>query len=208
MGHFNAEEPPLNLCLEFTNTVDWHGSQHPEERLITYRDLIAWATEHGLVEKDESNQLLIAAGTRQDEAATALARARELREAIYLIFLAGIEGQPPDPSDLETLNTALARAVQGSRLIASESGYTWGWADPTASLDGLLSPIARSAGALLTSEKRERVGQCEDDRGCGYLFLDTSKNRSRRWCKMGDCGNRAKQKRYQKRSRKNSSEIA
>jgi len=56
--------------------------------------------------------------------------------------------------------------------------------------------VARSAAELLTSDNVDRVRECEDDRGCGYLFIDQSKNRSRRWCSMESCGNRAKARRY------------
>ena len=69
-------------------------------------------------------------------------------------------------------------------------------------LDAPIGPIARSAAELLISEQRERVGQCADDRGCGWLFLDTSKNRRRRWCDISGCGNRAKQRRHYQRVRK------
>jgi len=65
----------------------------------------------------------------------------------------------------------------------------------------MLWPILRSGADLLASEDRERVGQCADDRGCGWLFFDASRNRSRRWCNMEDCGNRAKAKRHYARER-------
>ena len=65
----------------------------------------------------------------------------------------------------------------------------------------MLWPIVESAAELLTSERRSRIGQCADDRGCGWLFLDATKNRSRRWCAMGDCGNRAKARRHYLRTR-------
>jgi predicted RNA-binding Zn ribbon-like protein len=55
---------------------------------------------------------------------------------------------------------------------------------------------------LVTSKEIKRVGECADDRGCGYLFIDTSRNHSRRWCSMEACGNRAKaQRHYQKTNR-------
>jgi predicted RNA-binding Zn ribbon-like protein len=67
----------------------------------------------------------------------------------------------------------------------------------------MLWPVARSAADLLTSaEELARVGQCADDRGCGWLFFDTSRNHSRRWCAMKDCGNRAKARRHYRRQRK------
>jgi len=60
--------------------------------------------------------------------------------------------------------------------------------------------VVHDAAGLLTSEKLDRVEECADDR-CGWLFLDVSRNRSRRWCAMEDCGNRAKARRHYKRKR-------
>ena len=60
----------------------------------------------------------------------------------------------------------------------------------------MLWPVVQSAVDLMTSPELDRVGQCADDRGCGWLFVDTTKNRSRRWCDMRDCGNRAKARRH------------
>jgi predicted RNA-binding Zn ribbon-like protein len=63
-------------------------------------------------------------------------------------------------------------------------------------------PIAFAAVQLLLDDDlRSRVGQCADAEGCGWLFLDLSKNRSRRWCSIRECGNRAKQRRLQSRAR-------
>ncbi|MCX6026505.1 MAG: CGNR zinc finger domain-containing protein [Chloroflexi bacterium] len=66
----------------------------------------------------------------------------------------------------------------------------------------VLWPVMRSAAELLTSDLASRVGQCQDDRGCGWLFIDTSRNHTRRWCAMGDCGNRAKARRHYLRTQK------
>ena len=68
-------------------------------------------------------------------------------------------------------------------------------------LERVVWPVARSAADLLTSDLLSRVRRCEDDRGCGYLFIDTSRNRSRRWCSMESCGNRAKARRHYARQK-------
>jgi predicted RNA-binding Zn ribbon-like protein len=49
--------------------------------------------------------------------------------------------------------------------------------------------LARSAAELLTSEQLSRVRVCASET-CGWLFIDTSKNRTRRWCSMSDCDDR------------------
>ena len=129
-------------------------------------------------------------------------RAVELREAIYRLVVAQVHGRPAAVGDLVLLNRELGHALAHAELVAAGDGYDWGWGDQVAPLDALLWPVARSAAELLTTPHLlARVGQCADDRGCGWLFVDTSRNRSRRWCDMRDCGNRAKQRRYYLRSR-------
>jgi predicted RNA-binding Zn ribbon-like protein len=67
-----------------------------------------------------------------------------------------------------------------------------------AKLDWILNPLIRSAADLLVSDELKRVKRCGDP-ACGWLFLDTSRNKSRRWCDMSDCGNRAKASRFYKK---------
>ncbi|HSH12932.1 MAG TPA: CGNR zinc finger domain-containing protein, partial [Desulfurivibrionaceae bacterium] len=93
-----------------------------------------------------------------------------------------------------------AATLAQARLVPGEDHFEWGWSD-AGGLRRLLWPIVRSAAELLTSEKLERVGQCAGD-SCGWLFLDTSRNRSRRWCEMEHCGNRAKARRHYRRQKR------
>jgi predicted RNA-binding Zn ribbon-like protein len=93
----------------------------------------------------------------------------------------------------------LSRSLPHLRLAVSDAEFAWDWAEEPVSLDRVLWVVARSAGELLTADKLDRVRQCADDHGCDYLFIDTSRNRSRRWCSMESCGNRAKARRHYKR---------
>src|SRR5207237_8218223 len=98
--------------------------------------------------------------------------------------------------------TELPVALAHARLAPVSAGYALHWpaAANAAALDRMLWPVAYSAADLLsTPELLGRVGECADDRGCGYLFLDMTKNRSRRWFDMKDCGNRAKARRHYER---------
>jgi len=190
------------LCLDFTNTVNWHASAHPIEELPAYSDLLSWAHKVGLVTEAEAQRLGRLAARRPAEAAAVLQRAHALREAIYRLLSATAHQQRADPADLEIINTELPASLAHSRLTPAAQGYALAWpaqADADA-LDRLLWPVAFSAADLLTHpELLSRVGECADDRGCGYLFLDMTKNRSRRWCDMKDCGNRAKARRHYER---------
>jgi len=188
------------LSLDFVNTADWHASDHPVEFLTSYSDLVAWSQHVGILTDHQAQRLLKKAARRPGDASTVLERAITLREAIYRIFSAISRGRPPQAADLATFNVELSEALAQSRIVSTAEGFTWDWADAEEALDWMLWPVAHDAAGLLTSEELDRVGQCADDR-CGWLFLDTSRNRSRRWCSMEDCGNRAKARRHYKRKR-------
>ena len=197
----NADRGDSPVCLAFANTLRWHASAQPKETLHSYADLVAWARGAALVSEREEQQLLHDAAARPAEAGQALNRALALREAIYRIFVALIRAEAPDVADLGELNATLARTTTGGRVVRTQLGWAWQWSLPEEALDAPIGPIVRSAAELLISEQRERVGQCADDRGCGWLFLDTSRNRRRRWCDISGCGNRAKQRRHYQRVR-------
>jgi predicted RNA-binding Zn ribbon-like protein len=184
------------LCLDFTNTAEWHLSDRPAERLTSYAELIAWARSIGLLPERTTQQLLRAAERRPAEAARVLERAVALREAIYHIFLAVAGGHSPAADDQATLNAELSRSLSKSHLVWNEANFDWGRQGKDGDLDQVLWWVLRSTTDLLTSEDLQRVGVCADDRGCGWLFYDTSRNRTRQWCSMRGCGNRAKARRH------------
>jgi predicted RNA-binding Zn ribbon-like protein len=88
-----------------------------------------------------------------------------------------------------------------SQIVKAENGFYWHMTGNKAKLDWILNPVIRSAADLLISEEFSRIKKCADPT-CGWLFLDISRNRSRRWCDMRDCGNRAKASRFYKKSKK------
>ncbi|MDH5703330.1 MAG: ABATE domain-containing protein [Aigarchaeota archaeon] len=188
------------LCLDFANTVDWHGSDHPEEGLNSYSDLISWSRHVGILTDGEARQLLQEARLHPKTAKAVLERAITLREAVYQIFSAIASHISPNASDLTTLNTELHEAMTRMQIMPTDGGYSLIYAVEESVLDQMLWPISRSAADLLTSDKLERISKCSA-KDCGWLFLDMSRNRSRRWCDMKDCGNRAKARRHYQRKR-------
>ncbi len=197
----NIREETLNLndgrlCLDFTNTVGWHASSTPQERLNSYQDLLAWSLKKRLMTDSTANLLNQQANLRPGEALTVLEGAIELREAIYRIFLASIHHTAAQPSDLGLLNDWLRVGMSHINLRPDGKGFAWSWAGDEKAVDQMLWWAALSAANLLASEDLAQVGECADDHGCGWLFLDTSRNHSRRWCAMNDCGNRAKSRRH------------
>jgi len=188
------------LSLDFVNTADWHASGHPVEFLTSYSDFVAWSQHVGILTDHRAQRLLKEVARRPVDANAVLERAIALREAIYRIFLAISHGRRPQAADLAIFNAELSGALAQSRIVSTAEGFTWDWAGAEEALDQMLWPVVHDAAGLLTSEELDRVGQCADDR-CGWLFLDTSRNRSRRWCSMEDCGNRAKARRHYERKR-------
>jgi len=202
------------LCLDLANTIDCRPTETPKERLGTYADLVAWGEQAGAIEPGEARRLIAAARRHPAAARTALRRARALREALFVIFSAVTDGDVPRAAAVDLLNDELARALRHARLVAGKGnastgspaaaggriGYRYGWGGSTDDLDRILWPVARSAADLLTDDRLSRIRECAAG-NCAWLFLDTSRNRSRRWCDMTVCGNREKAQRHYRRSR-------
>lgn len=188
-----------HLCLDFANTADWHASDQPIEYLHRYADLVSWARRAGLLTDHQAERLYREAGHQPEAAGRVLEQAVALREAIYRIFSASAAHRSPGKEDLDLLNTALFEGLRWLRVTQTGATFSWQWDSPAEALDQMLWPLARSAAELLTSEELDRVRECADDQGCGFLFMDMSRNRSRKWCDMKGCGNRAKVRRYRRK---------
>lgn len=195
------------LCLDFVNTVGGRvsdparGKKTAEavvilrERLNDYLDLLAWSGHAGLLGEAEAQALVREGKRREQEAAQVLARALALREALYRICKAVIDQRSPQAADLALLNQELGEARRHERLVAVADGFDWECNGGTSDLDRMLWPVARSAAELLTAGDLTRLHACGSEE-CGWLFEDTSRNRSRQWCTMTDCGNIAKVRRF------------
>jgi predicted RNA-binding Zn ribbon-like protein len=180
-----------SLCLDFVNTLAWRKTAAPEERLVSPLGMIDWSRRAGLVGAREAAQLRQRWTTHVEEAHAVYAQAAELRDAIYRTFT---QGAPADA--LRVVNHVLAATPPRACLALADGMIGWKVkASRPVGVD-LLTPIAWSAADLLAGPRAQRVRQCEDERGCGWLFLDQSRAGTRRWCSMGDCGNRAKARRH------------
>ncbi len=189
-----------NLCLDLCNTVDWRNSDRRQDYLQCYDDLVAWSQHAGALGAAESERLRREAERRPAEAAAVLERAITLREAAYQLFSALAAGRPVAELDLATVNDALQAALPHLALAREGTSFRRTWTGGEADLQRVLWPLAWSAAELLTSEDLHRVTECLGE-GCGWLFLDASRNHSRRWCAMDSCGNRAKARRHYGRRR-------
>jgi predicted RNA-binding Zn ribbon-like protein len=182
------------VCLDFLNTVGRRLTDHPSEYLRSYEDLLEWASQAGLLAPEEAESL----------ARRAMPNPEGAREAIHRAVSAAIAGESQDQSDLSALNRELSIALSRLRVVPAGGAYGWGWDrggdDGGVRPDSPLWPVARSAAELLTSPKLSRVKVCAGE-GCGWVFLDESRNASRVWCDSRGCGNRERVRRHLARKR-------
>ena len=175
-----------NSALDFANTINSRVA--PEhDYLESFGDVVAWAARVGVAPRTTRP-----VSDDPDAAIRALRQAHRLREAIYRSFSAAAAGEAPPPADvrlvLRAYGIAVGRASFGPGR--AEAGLRWPAAKRPANV---LDPIAYAAGELLLASDPPPVKECP---GCGWLFLDRSRNGSRRWCDMQTCGSRDKMRRY------------
>lgn len=177
-------------CVDFVNSTVSHdpsGTVSSWDALAPgYANALGWLTYIGAVDDDQARTLLRLAGKQPREAATVRRRAVALREALYRVMVAMIAQTPPDPADLAVIDEEEQRAVGMSRLAYTGDRVARVWTTDR-ELDRPLWPIVTGATELLASPQVARLGQCQAE-GCQQLFLDTSKNRSRRFCSASECG--------------------
>jgi predicted RNA-binding Zn ribbon-like protein len=190
------------LCLDFTDTVNWRTSDHASDGIEDYGRLLQWSRMKGLIEPSNVQRLSELVKGDAKLRKQVMNDARRLREAIYRVFSASAHMKKADQSDIDVLNGYVQKGLSKMRLQNMDGGYKWTWPEwpEDESAEMMLYPIALSAADLLTSEDLARVKECANEgQGCGSLFLDCSKNQTRKWCSMDPCGNRMKVRAYYSR---------
>lgn len=181
--------------LDFANTAD-----SDSVRLSDYHEFVSWCESQGAIAQETASRLHAEARRQPASADRVFSEAIALGEALYGVFSALGMQRSAGARHLRLLNRALSEASKHLRIVQTENGFQWQWDDAELELEFPLWLIGRSAADLLTSEQHSRVKQCASD-DCNWLFLDRSKNRSRRWCDMTECGNREKARRSRMRQR-------
>jgi predicted RNA-binding Zn ribbon-like protein len=191
-----------NLALDFVNTG---GHGHGTEALRGYPDVVAWAEHAGALTEADAARLLRRARRDPVRAAAEFERTIMLRDSLSRLFgavaanqmpdQASLGGASPDDASLAFLRRSEADALEHARLTWTGSRYAWSW-DGDEELARPTRLVTHASTSLLTQGSLDRVRRCA---GCPYLFLDTSRNRSRRWCSMQECGTQEKMRRFVKR---------
>ena len=190
-------------ALDFVNTLDWRGRVPPVELLHGFPDLVRWARTVGILSTGEASALRAWAEAHPRVAARALAESILVREVIAEIFQAVVQGEAVPAAPLARLDSTCRESLALRVLRPAGGGVAWEWraADPSRPEPSRPAlAVALDAARILTSAECERVRSCGDPE-CGWFFLDTSRNHSRRWCNMESCGNRNKVRRFYRRQR-------
>jgi predicted RNA-binding Zn ribbon-like protein len=180
-------------ALDLVNTVEWRRDPaRALDNLGRYRAVLDWALELEIITSAERRTLLRLAKAHPEDAARELGRVTGLREDINAALvehaqaavdrLAGLQREALEHADLRT------------------TGHWWDWVETVLALRTPRDRVTRLAVDLMTGADVVLVHRCEDI-ACGWLYLDRSPRRNRRWCSAADCGNRNRARRYYARQK-------
>jgi predicted RNA-binding Zn ribbon-like protein len=193
------------LCLDFLNTLHHAGAEDPGEELSSNADLAAWAAQAGILSASQASRLQARALRNYvqlklmgQKRASLRDSARALREALRQMFQRTVRAGKVARRDVETLNLLLERFPAAGRIERSNGDWTMSWESQAGGAEKIFYAIVKSAAELVATGRWRTVRECASDT-CTWMFLDTSKNHSRRWCEMARCGNRDKVHRFRAR---------
>lgn len=187
-----------NLSLDFVNTVYDRHEERLRDLLQNYLDLVTWVHFAGAIDSSQKEKLLQKGRENQRKANQLYKDSLQLREALYDFDFQVINGGKVAPTSVPLINQWLSKAFSNLELTQLDHRFVLDWKPDNFALESVLWPILRAFADLVTNDDLERIKQCSN---CGYVFLDNSKNKSRRWCSMEICGNRVKARRHARKAR-------
>lgn len=171
-----------------------------KDKLESYQELVTWAQKSGIIDEKAARKLHHYASKNKQTAEDIFLKAIVLREAVYRILISLLNGLQPEEEDVEELRSVCVSAREHQKLIFDSDKFRWDLDLENPAPGSINWQIALSASELLTSDKLHRIKQCPGE-NCGWLFLDSSKNGSRQWCDMKDCGNLAKVRKFREKQK-------
>jgi predicted RNA-binding Zn ribbon-like protein len=186
----------LEAALDFVNTLE-HSRDHDTEHLPTGASLVAWLTDHGLLDRTDAVDVARRYEGNDATAERAVADARSLRRALRSVIDARVHDQEPDSSDVDVVNRWLRRRAS-LRLVAARDGLELTIEPGDDPVRAALGGLAEAAARGIAGDAPERLRVCANDE-CRWVYYDTSRGARRKWCDMAVCGNRAKARRHRER---------
>jgi predicted RNA-binding Zn ribbon-like protein len=188
------------LCLDFANTLDHRLSGNPEEKLSGYAELVEFGQQTGVFSASEARKLRHEGSKNKGEASRLLHHAVALREMLLRILSSVAARREISKADANALNAELQRLNADSLVVPGNGQVPWRWVEMKSGAGRLIARIVRSAAEVLTSDDIQRVKECAAET-CGWLFMDRSRGRNRRWCEMRTCGSQHKARAYYQRKK-------
>lgn len=184
-------------CLAFLNSTDQPGgfSQH-DDLQPGYANVLSWAWESGILDDEATRRVLAIARRHPRNASSIRRRIMEFRSALFRLVTATIAGQTPSMDDLALFEQEIRETYARAHIVTTNDGARciWAWPDEP-HLETILWEIVRSAEDVLFSDRVDRIRQCAGEE-CQKVFLDTSTNRSRRFCSTSGRGSRERVRRF------------
>jgi predicted RNA-binding Zn ribbon-like protein len=191
------------ICLDFDNNIHDSHAEDKQEELHAVSDLLLWAAEAGLLSSADHRRLAAHYERKPHAAAAALAKAIAVRDLLVLVFADIANSRSVSSQRLSALNSALEQAPGLLRVHKHSDRIEREWTSAADGLRKVLFTVLASAAELLASDRLGRIREC-GSADCTWLFVDQSRNRSRRWCDMTACGNRMKARRHYQRAKPHS----
>jgi predicted RNA-binding Zn ribbon-like protein len=189
------------LWLDFVNTDDARLGQRVDV-IATFADFVDWLVAAQVVDAERATALRRRAIEQPSGAAAALVEAQRVRAVLRQLAERGRDPRAALARDqaVDEINRILGRSV-GTRRVerGADGSYARSFVPVGDAFGGLVIPIVESAVDSLVRAEFPRLGRCADPR-CPRVFADDTKSKTRRWCEMKTCGNRAKA--FQHRRRK------
>ena len=186
-------------ALDLVNTLDWRFRESgPEEFLQDFGDVVRFAEQTGLMDASEIRKLL--RGVPESNAEKVVKGVRELREAAAEVLYAAVDGKQPSAAAVKRLELCFADAEEQRELRWDGEKLTWMLRQASSLPELPLWLLSLSTAAFMTSERMRLLRECGNPE-CRWLFVDSSKNHTRRWCDMKICGNRMKARRFKAQMR-------
>jgi predicted RNA-binding Zn ribbon-like protein len=189
--------------IDLVNTVDWTSRGPEQDRLTNYQRLMEWAEGAEIVPQRVAATLRAKARAHPREAAGAHRAALQARAILAELFGSLARNEAPGEA-LGAFNRLLAHALEHLRVLPAgekrqpDRSLQLRWDQLGESLESVLWPVIWSAASLLVSDESRQIRICGGP-DCGWMYVDRSRNRLRRWCQMETCGTREKtRRRYQR----------
>ncbi|WP_160717161.1 CGNR zinc finger domain-containing protein [Chitinophaga solisilvae] len=187
------------LCLDFVNTISNRMKPDPYDYLPGFRELLQWYTRQEIFPSKVLHTLERLAKGYPQKAAVVFEKTIQLRELLLRLFTAVMAHKSPAAGDLQLFNTYLSDAYTNIEMTWRPSQQKGELLFNAPALEQVTWWLVKSAQELFTGTQLQQVRQCP---ACGWLFLDKSRNGSRRWCNMSSCGDIHKVTKYYQRNKK------